>query len=111
MKTLRLTRAESAAYANGERRIGRAMRKQPRVGIRGDGSIIDPEYLVWEDKGDIIPLTPSCMYRIPPRCPYGQPGDLVKLSGGEVVEGVFMIAKITVEQRDGRWGWVVEVGA
>jgi hypothetical protein len=36
---------------------------------------------------------------------------LVKLSGGEVVEGVFMISAITVEQRGGRWGWVVEVGA
>jgi hypothetical protein len=44
-------------------------------------------------------------------CPYGQPGDLVKLSGGEVVEGVFMITAVTVEQRGGRWGWVVEVGA
>lgn len=111
MKTLRLTKLESADYANGERRIWRAMRKQPRVGIRGDGSIIHPEYLVWEDKGDIIPLTPSCMYRITPRCPYGQPGGLVKLFGGEVVEGVCMITAITVEQRDGRWGWVVEVAS
>jgi hypothetical protein len=44
-------------------------------------------------------------------CPYGQPGHLVKLSGGEVVEGVFMLTAITVEQRCGRWGWVVEVAS
>lgn len=37
MKTLRLNRAESGAYTNGKRRIWRAMRKQPRVGLHGDG--------------------------------------------------------------------------
>jgi hypothetical protein len=96
MKTLRLTRAESAAYAAGERRFWRAMRKQPRVGTRGDGSIIHPEYLFWEDKQE---------------CPYGTPGDPLVLAHGEMVEDIFYIAKIEVTERDGKWGWLVEVGA
>ena len=112
MKTLRLIKSESAAYTNGERRFWRAMRKQPRVGIRGDSSIIHPEYLVWEDKGDIIPLTPTCMYRILQRCPYGTTGDdmAVKVWQGRLFN-IHKITAITVEQRDGKWGWVVEVGA
>jgi hypothetical protein len=93
MKTLRLTRAESAAYTNGERRFWRA------CGGGNDGGAMPP------------PLSPEQQAALGLHCPYGQPGDLVKLSGGEVVEGVFMITAITVELRNGRWGWVVEVGA
>lgn len=112
MKTLRLTKLESTAYSNGERRFWLAMRKQPRVGLRGDGSIIHPEYLVWEDKGDVIPLTPSCLYRILQRCPYGQPGDRIELVMRDCPGAVqATIQKIEVEQRDGKWGWLVEVGA
>jgi hypothetical protein len=112
MKTLRLNRADSTAYANGERRFWRAMRKQPRVGIRGDGSIIHPEYLVWEDKGDIIPLSSTCMYRIVSRCPYGKPGDRIWLKAThDLLPHERTITAITIEQRNGRWGWLVEVGA
>jgi hypothetical protein len=109
MKTLKLTRAESAAYAAGERRFWRAMKPQPHVGIRGDGSIIHPEYLVWENKGDLIPLTPTCMYRIIPRCPYGTPGDYIKLTRRGYESKECKITTITVEQRGGRWGWVIQV--
>lgn len=113
MKTLKLTAAESRAYAAGERCFWRAMRKQPRVGTRGDGSIIHPEYLVWEDKQDLIPLTPTCMYRIIPRCPYGTPGDRIELAerGCPAFGPIHTITRITVTQRDEKWGWLVEVGA
>ncbi len=93
MKTLRLTRAESAAYTNGERRFWRA------CGGGNDGGAMPP------------PLSPWQQAALAERNSYGKPGDLVKLSGGEVVEGVFMLIAITVEQRGGRWGWVLEVGA
>ena len=89
MKTMRLTRAESIAYANGERRFWRAGR-------------VTMSHTINHPQGH-----PRQLVHL---CPYGQPGDLVKLSGGEVVEGVFMLIAITVDQRDGRWGWVVEVG-
>jgi hypothetical protein len=109
MKTLRLTKLESAAYSAGERRFWRAMKPQPRVGIRGDGSIIHPEYLVWENKGDLIPLTPTCMYRIIPRCPYGTPGDYIKLTRRGYESKERKITAITVTQRDGKWGWEIQV--
>jgi hypothetical protein len=89
MKTLRLTRAESAAYTNGERRFWRACNSS---------------------MSKVCKLTEMEKRQLRMFCPYGKPGDLVKLSGGEVVEGVFMITAITVEQRGGRWGWLLEVG-
>ncbi len=112
MNTLRFNKSDSIAYANGERRFWRAMRKQPRVGVRGDGSIIHPEYLVWEDKGDIIPVTPTCMYRIISRCPYGKHGDRIELVMRDCPGAVHAtITSVEVEQRGGRWSWVVEVRA
>ena len=45
-------------------------------------------------------------------CPYGTPGDRVEVQynrHGDTDE--MSITAITVEQRDGKWGWVVEVGA
>ena len=88
MKTLRITRAESTAYANGERRFWRAMRK-----TRG-GCVTISEY------------TPT---------PYGKPGDRIELAeiqGGRLATiSITTITAITVENRGGKWGWVVEVGA
>jgi hypothetical protein len=85
MKTLRLNRAESTAYTNGERRFWRAMRK-----TRG-GCVTISEY------------TP---------CPYGKPGGSIwlRFAGHSTLSGYYL-KNITVEQRGGRWGWVVEVGA
>jgi hypothetical protein len=109
MKTLRLNRAESTAYANGERRLWRAMRKQPEATGHNGGKL---RGIVWNDAFD---QWDAQYFGDNPRrvgkCPYGKPGDLIKMSGGEVVEGVFMLTAVTVEQRDRRWGWVVEVGA
>lgn len=94
MKALRLTKLESTAYTNGERRFWRA------CGGGNDGGAMPP------------PLSPEQQAALAAeRNPFGKPGDLVKLSGGEVVEGVFMLTAITVEQRAGRWGWLLEVGA
>lgn len=112
MKTLRLTKLESAAYAAGERCFWRVMKPQPRHGRKCDGSIISPDYFVWESDGDTIPITESCMYRIIPRCPYGTPDDRI-----EVIHSTCpgcthaTITRITVTQRGGKWGWLVEVGA
>jgi hypothetical protein len=84
MKTLKLTRAESAAYAAGERSFWRAMRK-----TRG-GCVTVSEY------------TP---------CPYGITGDHILVATSKDLSHLHHITAITVEQRGGKWGWVVEVGA
>lgn len=86
MKTLRLNKSESAAYANGERRFWRAMRKQP-------------------DQTAIFPFAP---------CPYGTLGDRLDVSRYypeppfRLIQS-FPITAITVEQQGGKWGWVIEV--
>jgi len=104
MKTLRLTRAESIAYANGERRFWRECKQQPEV-YKEDGSDAS-----WRDKKcdlwrNLRQYTRDC-------CPYGKPGDRIELQvnrHGDI--DTCTITAITVEQRGGRWGWVVEVGA
>lgn len=111
MKTLRLTAAESAAYAAGERKFWRAMKPQPRVGLYSRGAIIDPNYLVWDHMGEVIPFTDTCMYRIIPLCPYGTPGDYIKLTRRGYESKERKITSITITKRDGKWGWLVEVGA
>ncbi len=86
MKTLRLTKLESIAYANGERRFWREMRKQPRT---------------------LGPWT-----AMPSECPYGKPGDRIELTMRDCPGAVHAtITSVKVEQRGGRWGWIVEVGA
>lgn len=46
------------------------------------------------------------------RCPYGTPGDRVELIYNRHLDvDTCTITTITVEQRDGKWGWVVEVSA
>jgi len=108
MKTLRLTRAESTAYTNGERRFWRAMRKQPLTWntVKREPFTLPDEPLIWS------PLASHAEDR---RCPYGKPGDLIRLrrERGEPDWHCITpeITAITVEQRGGRWGWVVEVGA
>jgi hypothetical protein len=105
MKTLRLNRAESAAYTNGERRFWRAMRKQP---------VADKGYF-----GGLVVHMKKASYSIrsiqefglyTEYCPYGKPGDRITLTHG-LSRATLPITAITVEQRGGRWGWVVEVGA
>jgi hypothetical protein len=91
MKTLRLTKAESAAYAEGERRFWRQWR------VSMNHAINDPQV----DPRQLLHL-----------CPYGTPGDRIEVQynrHGDTDE--MSITAITVEQRDGKWGWVVEVGA
>ena len=61
----------------------RAMKPQPRPGVRGDGTQIGTQrgqlgspYSVWESKhAGVIPLTEDCFYRVYRACPYGQMGD------------------------------------
>lgn len=105
MKTLRLNRAESTAYANGERRFWRACKQQPEV-YKEDGSDAS-----WRDKKcdlwrNLRQYTRDC-------CPYGKTGDRIIVNFGPVVFENLPITAITVEQRGftKRWGWVVEVGA
>jgi len=82
MKTLRLNKSDAAAYAAGERCFWRAMKPQPNVMIYHEP--------YWDVGG--FRLRP--MANNPIKCPYESLGD-----------------KITVTQRDGKWGWLVEVGA
>ncbi len=83
MKTLRLNRAEAAAYTNGERRFWRAMK----------------------------PLPGCCVILLELMdCPYGKPGDRIWLKFPESTTlGGYTITAITVEQRGGRWGWVIRI--
>jgi hypothetical protein len=104
MKTLQLNRAESAAYANGQRRIWRACREPLATYLKNAGrsaKVVDGvayNYSYEETLG---------------RCPWGKPGDRIRLEvrGHSLPPVEDTIAAITVEQRGGRWGWVVEVGA
>lgn len=116
MKTLRLNRADSIAYANGERRIWRAidLRKQ------GFDTAQPHEHATWcrevngewEWWGPINDEGRWLKYQWGVTCPYGKPGDRIWLKFPESTTlGGYTITAITVEQRNGRWGWVVEVGA
>ena len=96
MKTLRLTRAESAAYTNGERRFWRELKHTT------------------EHRGPYNPAYVECHKNDPSWakiCPYGTPGDRIELTHRNTLSAIHTITAITVEQHDGRWGWVVEVGA
>ena len=85
MKTMRLTKPESAAYTNGERRFWRSMKPLPGC------CVILIEFM---------------------DCPYGKPGDRIELVMRECPGAVqATITAITVEQRGGKWGWAVEVWA
>mgnify|MGYP001373149865 CR=1 FL=1 len=97
MKTLRLTAAESAAYAAGERRFWRAMRKQPDRVPKGE-----PYWFVGGFR-----LHPSSSNPLP--CPYGTPGDRIVLMQPSFNSATVSITAITVEQRDGKWGWEIQV--
>ncbi len=114
MKTLRLTRAGFGAYTNGERRFWRAMKPQPDERYN-DTSLWYPdrynkteEWCFWGRRSTHKQNMCGNPFFT---CPYGAPGDYIKLAcrGHESKEG--KIAAITVEQRGGHWGWVVEVGA
>jgi len=96
MKTLRLTKLESIAYTNDERRFWRA------CGSGNDGGAMPP------------PLSPEQQAALTERCPYGKSGDRIELTMRDCPGAVHnTIAAITVEQRGftKRWGWVVEVWA
>ena len=92
MKTLRLNRAESTAYTNGERRFWRA------CGGGNDGGAMPP------------PLSPEQQAALALCCPYGKPGDRI-----EVIHSTCpgcthaTITAITVTRRDGKWGWEIQV--
>jgi len=112
MKTLRLNRAESAAYANGERRFWRAMRKQPDERYN-DTSLWYPdrynktdEWCFWGKRGTHKQNMCGNPFFT---CPYGKPDDGINIGFFGCVPTSYTIAAITVEQRDGRWGWVIQV--
>ena len=105
MKTLRLTRAESAAYAAGERCFWRAMRKQPYC-PRGWWQAHDG---YWTYQSRYINKIDDSARRI--ICPYGTPGDRITLTAkGVLWDNQHRITAIAVDQRDGKWGWLLEVG-
>lgn len=120
MKTLRLTKPESAAYAAGERRFWRAMRKQPdtsetcgclTVCLR-DIPETDLWYLAYEaNRGDyFIEYRPVPQYSSERwRCPYGTPGDYIKLTRRGYESKERKVTAITVTQRAGKWGWEIQL--
>jgi hypothetical protein len=108
MKTIRLTKLESAAYTNGERRFWRAMRKQPDASGSNGGKL---RGVVWNDVFDQW----DAQYfgdhpRLVGKCPYGKPEDRIILAERNTCGTQATITRAEVEQRNGRWGWVVEVG-
>lgn len=111
MKTLKLTAAESRAYSAGERCFWRAMRHPEYFGcLTGDC----PHSYQRDCDESIAAL-------LVPDCPYGTPGDRIELMDRNVKPhpkypklaslGDHAITAITVEQRDSKWGWLLEVGA
>jgi len=112
MKTLKLTAAESRAYAAGERCFWRAMRKQP-------DRIMEslPPQPYWNIGGFRLRSTATN----PLRCPYGTPGDRIRLEirdfhpqplpSHPYAFALATITAISVTERDGKWGWMLEVGA
>ena len=97
MKTLRLTRDESSAYAAGERRFWRACKPQPDDMVCGFPYWHVGGYRLWHSATNSL------------RCPYGTPGDRIWLTHG-LSRATSPITAITVTHRDGKWGWLVEVG-
>lgn len=114
MKTLKLTAAESRAYSAGERRFWRAMKPQPEE--------IEPGVWNWNGRGRGCFISTTFTLQtigrreeILPFCPYGTPGDDIRLAAPNppfldtITQPV--ITAITVTQLAGKWGWLVEVGA
>jgi len=128
MKTFRLTKAESAAYTNGERRFWREVKPGPRQSWLKPSTIhASPGGYLWTDeKGQLWhqfyhPLAGKFEYGVQNaadspltsiKCPFGTTGDSIQLTTPvhSLPPVIVTITSITVEQRDGRWGWVVEVG-
>jgi hypothetical protein len=112
MKTLRLNRADSIAYANGERRIWRAMRPQPQPNGGRALHAIRPHQTSPGTWTFVLAATSMGGGTGGRPCHYGKPKDRIGLQinrHGDIDTAT--ITAITVEQRGGRWGWVVEVGA
>jgi hypothetical protein len=100
MNTLQLTRAESAAYTNGERRFWRACREPLATYLKNAGrsaKVVDG-----------VAYNYSCEETLG-RCPYGKPEDRIILAERHTCGQQATITRAEVEQRGGRWGWVVEV--
>jgi hypothetical protein len=114
MNTLRLTRAEAAAYSY-ERRFWRAMRKQPQPNGGKGLAPIKPYHTSIDTWTFVLVATGMGDGTSGISCPHGQPGDRIRLKRerGEPDWHCITpeITAVTVEQRNGRWGWVVEVGA
>ena len=132
MKTLRLTKLESAAYANGERRFWREVKPgRNQRWLRQSSIDNSPGGCQWTDKKGQLwrqfyhPEAGKFSYGVQHapdspltsiKCPFGSPGDRIwireysdKASFTALTDST--ITAITVEQRGGRWGWVVEVRA
>lgn len=121
MKTLRLTRAESAAYAAGERRFWREVKPMPSQKDWLTPAMIyaspqpendydrpqDADYwqFFYPDETGVVKSPLTCI-----RCPYGTTGDHITLTHS-LSRVTLPITAITVTQHNGKWGWVVEVGA
>jgi hypothetical protein len=99
MKTLKLTSAESAAYAAGERRFWRAIKPQPDDVVCGFPYWHVGGYRLWHSATN--PLRP----------PYGTRGDRIQLTAPRhsLPPVIDTITAITVTQRDGKWGWEIQL--
>lgn len=119
MKAFKLTRAESTAYANGERRFWREVKPMTKqrewltpamvhASPQPDNDYDNPEdadywQFFYPDETGVIKSPLTCI-----RCPYGIPGNRIALTMRDFpYSAVKTITTITVEQRGGKWGWVV----
>lgn len=122
MKTLRLNKSESTAYANGERRFWREVKPMTKqrewltpamvhASPQPDNDYDRPQdsdywQFFYPDETGCMKSPLTCI-----RCPYGTPSDHILVATSNELSHLHHIAAITVTQRDGKWGWLVEVGA
>lgn len=108
MKTLKLTAAESAAYAAGERCFWRQCKQhrgwkchsEIKVGMpHAAGTSVWFHYPETDRVGHLADF------------PYGAIGHHILVATSKDMSHLHRITAITVTQRDGKWGWLVEVGA
>ena len=122
MKTITLTKDESEAYSRGDRRIWREVKPshsqsfwlKPDVLHSSPGGV--PAFIrgefYWQfyhplagQMGNDTTSPLACV-----KCPYGSPREQIVLRcrKDQLPAVIDVISSITVEKRDGKWGWLLE---
>lgn len=96
----------------------RVVKPQPRMGVKGDGSVISDDYFVWDDtlrKPFCLPMVPMLRLEMVEQCPYGYIGDRLwvrenwhiegRSTIGDSPESIVCIAYRPCSQRAVAGGW------